>query len=64
MFGHELQDLPPADISATLEKAGKKCFHQIVSSIFFYAWAVDNMSLKALNTNAQHTASATKLTLQ
>ena len=35
-----------------------------MGSILFYAWAVDNATLKSLNIITQHTANATKLTEQ
>ena len=64
MFGHKLQELPLANISATLNKVDKKRLQWIVGSILLYAWAVHNTALKALNTIAQHTANTTKLTEQ
>ena len=51
-------------MSDQLDEQGRKLLQQIVGSILFYARAVNNTVLKALNTIAQHTATATKLTKQ
>ena len=64
LFGHKLQELPPADVSPKLVKAGKNNLQQIVGSILVYAWAANNMVLKAFNTITWHNANATKLTKQ
>ena len=61
-FGIAAQLRAPTDKSNKLEAEGQTSLQQIVGSLRLYARAVDNTILKALNTIARKTGSATELT--
>ena len=61
-FGTATQLLAPTDESSSLGTDKQTRLQQIVGSLLFFARAVDNKILKALNAIARKTGSATELT--
>eukprot|EP00804_Cyclotella_cryptica_P003561 CCRYP_002178-RA/>CCRYP_002178-RA protein AED:0.37 eAED:0.37 QI:0/-1/0/1/-1/1/1/0/222 len=62
IYGMKEQLLPDKDTSSPLDAAGIKCIQGIVGSLLYYARAVDNKLLVALNTISSQQSAATQKT--
>ena len=64
IYGHNRQFAPPPDTTEILDKNGTKYVQRVVGSFLYYAQAIDNTIITALNEIASTQAKPTEKTIQ